>query len=211
MPRPIIDRRHRYDVPLKLAAVVLVMVAAATSTRTQTVESSLALRVARRDALLLARAGGTRAPRPTTSVVGAVWSANDQPVVQVRVRLRMVISGSVAAEAVTNDAGEFAFERLMSDTYMVEVASEGGDLLAVGQPITVAPGETVATFVRLPPPPAWYLTAAALLGGSSSGGNAATRGVAIFLPDTAVTVISTAATAGVTGLGDIGRKVSGEQ
>jgi len=123
----------------------------------------------------------------------------------------MVISGSVAAEAVTNDAGEFAFERLMSDTYMVEVASEGGDLLAVGQPITVAPGETVATFVRLPPPPAWYLTAAALLGGSSSGGNAATRGVAIFLPDTAVTVISTAATAGVTGLGDIGRKVSGEQ
>lgn len=127
----------------------------------------------------------------------------------------MVISGSVAAEAVTNDAGEFAFVQLMSDTYMVEVASEGGDLLAVGQPITVAPGETVATFVRLPPPPAWYTTAAALLGGVSSSGNAATRGVTAVLSDTfgntAVTVISTAATAGVTGLGDLGRKVSGEK
>lgn len=190
--------------------IVLLVVGAATSVAAQTLQSSLTPRTARRDALLLARAAGARVPRPTTSVVGAVWSATDQPVVQARVRLRVVTSGLVAAEALTSDAGEFAFERLTAGTYMVEVASDGGDVIAVGQPITVTAGETVATFLRLPPPPTWYLTAAALLGATSNGGNAATRGVTIFLPDTAVSVISTAATAGVTGFGE-GRKVSAEQ
>jgi hypothetical protein len=126
----------------------------------------------------------------------------------------VVTSGSLAAEAVTSDAGEFAFEQLTSGTYVVEVASEGGDVMAVGQPISVDLGETVATFVRLPLPPTWYVTAVALLGGDSSGGSAATRGVTAILSDTfgntAAGVIATAATAGVIGRGE-GRKLSGEQ
>lgn len=85
----------------------------------------------------------------TTSVVGYVWTANNAAVGDATVALRNTVSGEVAALTRTNAAGEFTFNGMPAGSYMVEFHSAGGRVLALGHPFTVAPGETVATFVRM--------------------------------------------------------------
>ena len=93
--------------------------------------------------------------RPTT-IQGGAWHANNTPIPAARLRLRSVVTGKVAATTEANAAGEFTFSDIAAGTYLVELVSDGGKVLAVGQTFTVAPGETVATFVRLGPRVPWY-------------------------------------------------------
>jgi hypothetical protein len=111
-----------------------------------------------------------------TTIQGGAWHANNTPIPQARLRLRSVVTGKVEATTEANEAGEFTFSDIAEGAYLVELLSDGGKVLAVSQSFTIAPGETVATFVRLSPKVPWY-----------NG----------FFGNSALAVASTAAVAGV--------------
>ena len=129
----------------------------------------------------------------TTTVFGYVWDANNDPIAFANVRLRNVTTGRVEANAAAADNGEFSFDNLEGGTYVIEYVDSGGKVLAVGHVFSVAPGETVATFIRLANRLPWF---AALLG---TGANAA------------ATVVSSAASLGVTAVAAGQRPVSRER
>lgn len=114
--------------------------------------------------MAVAGAGVARAARPSasagagrgTSVQGAAWNADDTPIPDARVRLRNVDSGQIVAAVVADQLGQFTFTNMEGGTYLVELVSDGGRVLAVGHVFTIAPGETVATFVRLGTKVPWY-------------------------------------------------------
>lgn len=91
-----------------------------------------------------------------TSILGAAWTADNSPIKQARLRLRNVISGRVEATTIANDAGQFTFENVEGGSYLVELVNEGGKIIVVGHVFTIAPGETVATFVRTGVKVPWF-------------------------------------------------------
>jgi hypothetical protein len=130
------------------------------------------------DAGRLLRQGG-----PTT-VIGSAWDADNRPLRGASVRLRSVSSGRIVAEAFANDAGEFAFTGIDSDTYVTELVDERGNLVAVGDSFTIDSGQTVVTFVRAPQqnrrlraggPFGWSTLTAAALGAAAGAGIMALR------------------------------------
>jgi hypothetical protein len=92
----------------------------------------------------------------STSILGAAWNADNTPIPYARVRLRNALTGRIEAAAVANDAGQFAFSDIESGSYVIELVSEQGKVLALGHTFTVAPGETIATFVRLGAKVPWF-------------------------------------------------------
>ena len=112
------------------------------------------------------RPAGLRTPRPggasraaisaATSVHGSAWHANNTPVPNAPLRLRDVVTGKILATTVASDTGNFAFTGIADGTYLVEMISDSGKVLAVSHTFTVAPGETVATFVRLAAKVPWF-------------------------------------------------------
>ena len=83
-----------------------------------------------------------------TIVVGYLWTADSSPIPNATLRLRNVVTGGVE-QSVTSDAeGEFTFSDIEGGTYLVEYV-DSGKVLAVGSIFSIAPGETVSTFVRL--------------------------------------------------------------
>ena len=124
--------------------------------------------------MLVSGPGSARAGTAAT-VRGVVWNGANSPVVGARVRLRDLESGRVASTSETNDRGEFSFASVARGAYLVEVLSNEGKVLAVGQSFRVEPGETVATFVRLTSRQPWFSglfsnTAAAVIAAASSVG-----------------------------------------
>ena len=130
------------------------------------------VRAAARAEVLLARAGHELVPAATTSIIGAVWSSDNVAVQECGVRLRDAVDGTVVAQTVADANGEFVLSNLVGGTFVVEV-TVGGDLVAVGEVITIAQGETIATFVKLPPPLAWYQAAGTILGGAAGSAQGA--------------------------------------
>jgi hypothetical protein len=109
------------------------------------------------------------------TVRGVVWNSDNSPVVSARVRLRDLETGRVASSSETNERGEFSFGGVARGAYLVELLSNEGKVVAVGQSFRVEPGETVATFVRLPSRQSWFAglfsnTAAAVIAAASSVG-----------------------------------------
>lgn len=89
---------------------------------------------------------GTR----VTTVMGYLWAGEGTPVSNATVQLRNIVTGQIEQVSSTLQNGAFAFQNVTSGTYAIEyVADTAGRALAVGQAFSVAPGETVATFVRL--------------------------------------------------------------
>lgn len=95
-------------------------------------------------------------PARSASIVGAAWHADDSPIPYARLRLRNVLTGRIEATAVANEVGRFSYMSVESGTYVVELVSERGKLLALGHRFTIAPGETVVTFVRLSTRVPWF-------------------------------------------------------
>jgi len=109
------------------------------------------------------------------TVHGVVWNGDNSPVVNARVRLRDLETGRVASANETNERGEFSFGSVARGAYLVELLSNDGKVVAVGQSFRVEPGETVATFVRLPSRQPWFAglfsnTAASVIAAASSVG-----------------------------------------
>ena len=95
---------------------------------------------------------GVSAPPAEAALVrGVAWDSDNSPIPKAKVRLRNTHSGRVEANTVTGEDGRFAFSSVEGGSYVVELVSDGDRVLAVGQSFRVEPGETVATFVRLPP------------------------------------------------------------
>jgi hypothetical protein len=101
------------------------------------------------------RIGGAVGSR-ATSIVGVAWNADNTPIAAARVRLRNVVTGRVAMSIVADEAGQFTFTGIENGSYLIELVNEGDKILTVGQTFTIAPGDTVATFVRLGAKAPWY-------------------------------------------------------
>ncbi len=128
------------------------------------------------------------APRPTgaggahtTSILGSAWNADDSPIKFASLRLRNVVTGKVEATTKANEAGQFTFDNIDGGNYMVELVTDSGRILTVGHVFTIAPGETVATFVRLGPKVPWATSFFNNTAGSVAA-TAATEGVAAIAP-----------------------------
>jgi hypothetical protein len=127
--------------------------------------------------------GGTHG----SSILGSAWTAGNTPIKQAQLQLRNVVTGHVDALAVANDAGQFAFENVPAGSYVVELISDAGKVQMVGHVFSIAPGETVATFVRAGTKIPWF-----------DG----------FFNNSVSSVASTAASAGVTAIAPVVRPVS---
>ena len=90
------------------------------------------------------------------TIAGSAWNADNSPIPGARLRLRNVVTGQIAGAAVADEAGQFTFADVAPGSYVVELVSESGKILTVGHPLTVGPGETVATFVRLGNKSPWF-------------------------------------------------------
>lgn len=148
---------------------------------TATTKAAAAVRASRlaQAAAASSAAAGTTAAR-TTSVIGYLWTANNAAMPDAAVQLRNTVTGQVEMLTKTNSIGEFLFENVDTGSYVIEYATDtaASNILAIGHPFTVAPGETVATFVRM------------------------SNAVTVFIPDVASNVatsaVQAAAGAGVT-------------
>jgi hypothetical protein len=127
------------------------------------------------------RAGGVVAAR-STSIVGVAWNADNTPIPGARVRLRNVVTGRIATAAIANEAGQFTFAHVEGGSYLIELVTESGKILTVGHTFTVAPGEAVATFVRLSARVPWFT---GFFGNAASAlaSTAASAGVTAIAPD----------------------------
>lgn len=115
-----------------------------------------------------------------TSILGAAWKSDNTPIPSAKIRLRNVLTGKVDATTVANELGQFSFNGSESGSYVIELVSDNGKTLAIGHTFTVAPGETVATFVRLGTKVPWF---------SGFFGNAASS-VASAAASTGVTAVA---------------------
>jgi hypothetical protein len=104
-----------------------------------------------------ARVGATPGAGGATSVLGVAWKVDNTAIPNARVQLRNLVSGKVEANAVADDLGQFSFPRIEGGTYVVELVGENGRILTVGHAFVIAPGETVATFVRLGTKVPWFI------------------------------------------------------
>jgi hypothetical protein len=118
----------------------------------------------------------------STSITGVAWNADDTPVPGARLRLRNVVTGKLATAAVADEAGQFTFPSVESGSYLIELVTETGKILAIGHTFAVAPGETVATFVRIGTKVPWFT---GFFGNAASAiaSTAASAGVTAIAPD----------------------------
>lgn len=124
-----------------------------TGPMTAATKSAAAIRASRSAQMNAARgaaAAGTTGAARSTSVVGYLWAANNSAIPDATVQLRNTVTGQVEFFTQSNALGGFTFNNVTGGSYVIEYATgNAGSVLALGHPFTVAPGETVATFVRM--------------------------------------------------------------
>jgi len=128
------------------------------------------------------RAGTSAVSKGATSISGVVWNVDNTPIPGARVQLRNLVSGKVDASAVANQTGQFSFNQIEGGRYIVELVGVNGRIVTVGHAFAIAPGESVATFVRMGTKVPWF---------SGFFGNAATA------------VTSSAASQGITAIAPV--------
>jgi hypothetical protein len=94
-------------------------------------------------------------PKTLPTIIGSAWNSDNSPIAGARLRLRNVLTGKIEAATKANETGQFTFDNVERGTYVVELVTDSGHVQSVGNVFTIAPGETVATFVRLGPRAGW--------------------------------------------------------
>ncbi len=67
--------------------------------------------------------------RPT-SIMGAAWRSDNSPIPAAKIRLRNVITARIEGTAIANDLGQFSFNEIDGGSYVIELVSDGGKILA---------------------------------------------------------------------------------
>ena len=124
------------------------------------------------------------------SIVGSAWNVDNTGINGAHLRLRNLSSGKIAATAVADQLGQFRFDNVPEGSYLIELVDESAKVLAVGQMFSIAPGEAIATFVRLGTHVPWFVG---------------------FFNNAATAAITAAASEGVTALAPVARPVSRKQ
>jgi hypothetical protein len=163
-----------------LAALALVWPVAATERRGDDSADGTTLTTTR-----VVRTGAS-----VTSVLGAAWQADNTPIPYARLRLRNTLTGQIAAHTVANESGRFSFTSVEPGSYLIELVSEEGKVLALGHAFTIARGETLATFVRLGTRVPWF-TGFFANAAAAVASSAAAAGVMAVAPDAMRTVSAT--------------------
>lgn len=116
-----------------------------------------------------------------TSILGNAWTADNAPIPGARLRLRNVSSGKIEATTLADEPGHFSFANIEGGSYVVELVNDAGAVLAVGHRFSIAPGETVATFVRLVTKARWFT---GFFGNAASAvaSSAASQGITALAP-----------------------------
>ena len=122
------------------------------------------------------------------TVVGTVWNRNDTPVANPRLRLRDVANGQIVRTTQGDELGRFTFLRVAPGSYLVELVDRSGNVLALGQMFALGPLETIAKFIRIGTSIPWY-----------SG----------FFSNAAAVALASAASLGLTAVGNGGQPASG--
>ena len=133
-------------IPVALHAQVAAGSAAARAIAMRTTTS------AARTASALTQLGSNAASGATrvTAVIGYVWAGEGTPVSNATVQLRNIVTGQIEQVSSTAANGAFSFTGVPGGTYTIEYVTDvAGKVVTIGQAVSVAPGETVATFVRL--------------------------------------------------------------
>jgi len=133
-----------------------------------------------------AGAGGSRVAGASfgsrsTQILGAAWNVDNSPIKGANLRLRNVVTGKIEALTKANELGQFTFDNIEGGSYVVELVTDAGHIVTVGHVFTIAPGETVATFVRMSTKVPW---ATALFNNTASSvaSSAATAGITAIAP-----------------------------
>jgi hypothetical protein len=96
------------------------------------------------------------ASKSATSILGVVWNVDNTPIPGARVQLRNLVSGKIDASTVANQTGQFTFSQIEGGRYVVELVGQSGKIVTVGHAFVIAPGESVATFVRMGTKVPWF-------------------------------------------------------
>ena len=81
---------------------------------------------------------------------GIVVDSNDSPLPNVTVQLRNLQTTKVEQVSTANEVGEFTFVALPDIPYVVEIANQSGQIIAVGDVITTQAGEVAGAIVAIP-------------------------------------------------------------
>lgn len=128
-----------------------------------------------------ARAGTSASAKGATSILGVVWNVDNTPIPGARVQLRNLVSGKVDATGVANQSGQFTFNQIEGGRYVVELIGANGRIVTVGHAFAIAPGESVATFVRMGTKVPWF---SGFFGNAASAvtSSAASQGITAIAP-----------------------------
>jgi len=85
-----------------------------------------------------------------TKIVGTVMDISQVPVAYAKVQLRSLITGTVQQEGESNENGEYQFAVDAPGTYVVEMLSVDGYVVALSNAGSLARFETLRTMVQLP-------------------------------------------------------------
>jgi hypothetical protein len=85
-----------------------------------------------------------------------VWDAANNPVPGLTIALRNLRNARVERTVISDGNGHVSFRGIDSSTYVLEIVNARGLVIAVGQVFSIAPGESVATFIRLPAKSPWF-------------------------------------------------------
>jgi hypothetical protein len=119
--------------------------------------------------------------RQPGAVIGTVWRQDNSPIANGLLRLRNVTTGRIVLGTQSDAMGRFSFPQVAQGSYIVELVDDAGSIRAVGHMFSVGPGDTVATFIRLGSRAGWF-----------DG----------FFTNAAAAALATAASLGVTAVGD---------
>ena len=81
---------------------------------------------------------------------GTAVDRNSNPLPNVTVRLRNLVSGEIEKVSTANRIGEFTFIVQPEIPYVVEIADQAGQILAVGNLVSAQVGEVAGSLVSVP-------------------------------------------------------------
>ncbi|MBI3466501.1 MAG: carboxypeptidase regulatory-like domain-containing protein [Planctomycetes bacterium] len=136
------------------------------------------------------RSGANAAGDSTSVIAGQALNSDRTPLAFARVRLRNLDSGAVIEKTASDHLGEFSFLVVSRGNYVAELFDDTDRVVAVGEALTVEPGQTVGTLILLPA----RLPSFGALFGNSAGA-----------------IMSAAAGAGITAVTATGQPLSPEQ